>query len=231
VLEIAVATTERLDHRVAMTRPVLLALLATTLTASAAHADDLITDPLDLHAPGTEPDGYVSAGIVVDANNGYISKGPVVEIGARLGQSAWFARGMFQGGSMVRSDEPGQGTFGQGSVGIEGRNCGRGGTLCGSAGVDVGFLRGDFDHVTFSNNERVATNEQFNAYLAVPRVTLDAGGRIRFRAVLELPVQMRTSSTSMPTTALRSASMQNDNTSDTQFQLGAAFSLSLSVGF
>lgn len=216
-----------------MKPPVLLAVLATTFGAPAVYADDSVSDdPLDIHRPGDEPNGYVAAGIVVDASNGYTSKGPVVELGQRVSDGALFARGMFQGGSMLRSDEPGFGTFGQATAGLEMRGCGHGGMVCYSGGVDAGVLKGDFDHIRFTSlGERITTNEAFLAYMVVPRVTFDAGGRIRFRAVLELPLQMRSTTTSQPTPALRAAeTMQTDNT-DSQFQTGVAFSLSLSVGF
>ena len=215
-----------------MKPPVLLALLATTFAAPAVYADDDITDPLDVHRPGDEPNGYVSAGVVVDGSNGYLSKGPIVELGQRVGEGALFARARFQAGSMLRSDEPGHGTFQQATAGLELRSCGHGGMVCYSGGADAGVLHGDFDHVSFSSSgERSAMNETFMAYLVAPRITLDAGGRIRFRANLELPLQMRSTSTSQPTTALRTASEMQTDTTDSQFQLGVAFSLSLSVGF
>jgi hypothetical protein len=215
-----------------MHRAVLIALTLSSLCgASVARADE-ITDPLDVHAPGDEPNGYVSGGIVIDASDGYWSKGPVVEAGRRIGRGQWFGRAMLQAGAMDRSDEGGRGTFLEVRAGIETRSCGHGGMVCGSAGLDVGMVRSDFDHLLISSSSmRSFVNERLDGYSAVPRLTLDAGGRIRFRVVAELPFRMRTSDAMSAPTSVRTATMTTGSAGDRQFERGAAISVAIAVGY
>jgi hypothetical protein len=205
-----------------------IALLAVMLFASVVHADE--RDPLDAHAPGNEPGGYASGGGIITGTDGYISNGIVFDAGARLGTTPLFARAMGQAGSIHRSDEPGRGTFAEGRVGAEARSCTPGGMACGSLGLDVGVRRADFTHVTFAANERFETPETLNALVAVPRITLDAGGRIRFRVSIELPVAMRDGDSASPTIATRSTMSAQDMT-DHQFTVGLGLSAALAVGF
>src|SRR5438046_4708061 len=97
-------------------------VLAVTLVASVARADEIV-DPLEVHAPGDEPNGYVAAGLVWDEAQGFSSRGPIVEVGKRITRTPWFARAMLQAGAVRRADEPGQGTFLEIRGGLEGRSC------------------------------------------------------------------------------------------------------------
>jgi len=198
------------------------------LIASVARADD--RDPLDAHPPGNQPDGYASGGAVIDATQGFVSNGLVFDVGTRLGRSPWFGRAEGQAGAIHRSDEPGRGTFAEARVGVEARSCTYGGMACGSAGLDVGMYRADFTHVTFVINDRRETPESLDALVAVPRLTLDAGGRIRFRLTVELPVYMRDGDSTTPSTVTRST-MPTPDTADRQFAVGIAISGALAVGF
>jgi hypothetical protein len=205
-----------------------IALFAVMLSASVVAADE--RDPLDAHVPGNQPDGYASGGGTIGTSQGYVSSGLAFDAGSRLGSSLWFGRAMGQVGTIHRSDEPGRGTFAEGRVGAEARSCTYGGMACGSAGLDVGIRRADFTHVTFAPGERFETSETLDALVAVPRVTLDAGGRIRFRVSVELPISMRDGGSESPTTVTRSTMAMSDTT-DHQFTVGLAISAALAVGF
>jgi hypothetical protein len=205
-----------------------IAVLAVMLSASVVRADE--HDPLDAHVPGNEPDGYASGGGIIGTSQGYISNGIVFDAGSRLGSSLLFGRAMGQAGTLHRSDEPGRGNFVEGRVGAEVRSCTYGGMACGSAGVDVGIRRADFTHVSFAPGERRETPENLDALVAVPRITLDAGGRIRFRVSVELPVSMRNGDSASPTVVTRST-MTAPDTSDHQFTAGLTISAALAVGF
>ena len=205
-----------------------IALFAVILSASVVRADE--RDPLDAHVPGNQPDGYASGGGVIGTSQGYVLNGLVFDAGSRLGSSPLFGRAMGQVGTIHRSDEPGRGTFAEGRVGAEARGCTYGGMACGSAGLDVGIRRADFTHVTFAPGERFETPESLDALVAVPRITLDAGGRIRFRVSVELPVAMRNGDSASPTTVTRST-MTMPDTADHQFTVGLFISAALAVGF
>jgi hypothetical protein len=208
-----------------------LALLAVLLTASVASADDYIADPLDVHAQGGEPAAYAAAGLVLDQSQGFLSNGGVAELGQRLGRSPWFVHVLGQAGAIRRSDEPGTGTFFEVRAGLEARSCRSGGMVCGSAGLDLGFHRGDFTHVTFENGgQRVETPESLDGLEAVPRFTIDAGGRLRVRASLELPLRMRNADSVQPGVAARTSTEMPPAT-DHQLETGLAITCGLAVGF
>jgi hypothetical protein len=208
-----------------MSRVVLLAL---TLSSSIAAAE--VIDPLEVHAPGDQPDGYVAAGLVWDQSQGFASRGPMVEAGRRLGTMPVFARAMGQAGGVSRSDDPGTGTFLEFRGGLEGRACGSGGMVCGSAGVDVGYLSASFNHKLFAEDGSVTRlNQGLDAYLVVPRLTLDAGGRVRFRATFELPIEKRVGD-SQTMVAARTASTSTTAESSGS-GAGYAIAIALALGF
>jgi len=216
-----------------MKRAVFLAL---TLAGSVAHADDADTipnDPLEVHAAGDEPDGYIAGGLVWGNSQGFQDRGAIVDAGKRLGRdrTPWFARGIFEAGAVARADEPGHGSFLEARAGLEGRDCGGGGMLCGSVGLDLGVQLGEFTHaIVAQDGSRTSYSERLDAFVAVPRFTIDAGGRIRFRAVVELPMQMRTADgvSATPTAALGGPTTSDGG--DRQFGVGFAMSLAIAVG-
>jgi hypothetical protein len=210
-----------------MNRVVLLAL---TFAPSVAAADDPPSDPLDVHARGDEPDGYVASGAVWGESQGFAANGVTLEIGKRIYGSSWFARGIGEACEVNRSDEAGRGSFVGLAAGMERRGCIGGGMLCVSAGLDLGIHGGEFQHKIYTPDGKThESSERLDALVAVPRLTVDAGGRIRFRGVLELPVSMRTAD-SPPMIAARgdaSPTVENGN----QFASGFALSLAIAVGF
>jgi hypothetical protein len=208
-----------------MTRAVVLAL---TLCSSIAAAE--VVDPLEVHAPGDEPDGYVAAGLVWDYSHGFAERGPMVEVGKRIGTSALFARAMGQAGAVARSDDPGTGTFLELRGGLEGRTCGSGGMVCASAGLDLGYRNASFDHKIYAlDGTYTRLDEGLDAFVAVPRLTFDAGGRARFRATFELPLEKRVGESQMAVAARTSTTMPP--TTDSSFGAGYAISIALAVGF
>jgi len=205
------------------------AVLALTLCSSIAAAE--VIDPLEVHAPGDEPDGYVAAGLVWDFNHGFASRGPMVEVGKRLGSSALFARAMGQAGAIARNDDPGTGTFLELRGGLEGRTCGSGGMVCASAGLDLGYRNASFDHKIYAlDGTYTQLDEGLNAFVAVPRLTFDAGGRARFRATVELPLEKRIGGDNPMAVAARTSTTM-PSTGDSSFGAGYAISIALAVGF
>jgi len=217
-----------------MSRAVPLALTLVASLASVAGADDdevPSSDPLEVHAPGDQPDGYIAGGLIWDDIQGFQSRGALIDAGQRLGRMPWFVRGTFEGGAVARSDEPGHGVFTELRGGLEARACQGGGMLCGSVGADVGVRRGYFNHVLYApNGSRAEFTESLDSIVAVPRLTVDAGGRIRFRGVLELPLRMRTSDQTDDGAIARGAVMP-PGIADRQFGLGYSLTLAIAVGF
>jgi len=211
-----------------MNRVVLLALM---FAPSVAAADDPPSDPLDVHAPGDEPDGYIASGAVWGESQGYAANGVTFEIGKRIYRSSWFARGIIEAGAVDRSDEAGRGSFAELAAGMERRGCTGGGMLCVSGGLDLGIHGGEFHHVIYTPDGRPhESSERLDALVAVPRLTVDAGGRIRFRGVLELPVNIRADSSQMTMIAARGDASPTVE-SGHQFVSGFALSLAIAVGF
>lgn len=147
------------------------------------------------------PDGYVSAGAIAGTDH-FSYGGVVVEAGRRVGalvDTPLFLRAMFHAGGTKTDDNPGNGTYVEGRMGIEGRNCIRGGMFCASVGIDVGLHQGRYDRVELDDRGRPigkpvvdapseTTNlDRFDSMVVAPRLTLDGGNRVRVRAVVERP--------------------------------------------
>lgn len=171
--------------------------LCVLLVSSTAFADDGV--------PGREldrdPDGYISAGAITGTDH-FDYGGVVLEGGRRVGhlrETPLFIRAMGHAGGTKTSDNPGHGTYVEGRVGIEGRNCTRSGMFCASVGLDVGLHRGRYERVEFDEHGRPinkpvveapsepSTFESFDSMVVAPRLTLDGGNRVRVRGVLERP--------------------------------------------
>jgi hypothetical protein len=201
-----------------------------TFGRSGSYNHEYVSDDvMDQHRPGDQPNGYISAG--AGAGGGYFdSKGFVLDAGKRIGRSSWFMRGAFLGGNSSLSFEPGRGTYMEARAGVEARACGRGGMVCGSAGLDAGIHREEFDHVVFTGGRHEYV-ERFDSVVLAPRVTLDAGGRMRFRVSVELPMHMRDSGSLERNVAARSTMPMAQPQQDNQYITGLAASFSLALGF
>lgn len=179
-----------------------LALLALLVVPTLAHADILLLDPPGVaertdDLPGRDPsfatDGYVAAGILTgkDRHELMAFSG---EVGARFERSPVFARAMAVAGTTnLRS---GRGTYWEARGGLEARHCSTTGRLCGSAGVDLGVHRASFESnlersASFQKRDVEVDDGRLDSVIAVPRLTLDGGARVRVRAVLELPYHVR----------------------------------------
>lgn len=203
--------------------------MLTIAATGIASADE--RDPLDAHAPGT-PTGFLSGGASVDATQGFTSSGFLLEAGARLGATPWFAHAIGIAGTMHRDDEAGRGTFGEGRVGIEAHSCAYRGMMCAGAGFDVGVIRAEFHHLTYTSGEQ-RWDESLDGFIAVPRIIFDGGGRIRFRFVVELPLYMRGSDGGDMPLAGRAlgATPTPAAAADRQFGAGIAAQGAIAVGF
>jgi hypothetical protein len=176
-----------------MNRIVLAPVLILTL-ASTAFAEG--TEPAPLRQ---EPGGYAAVAAVVGEDR-FEFGGIAGELGKRIGQTTLFGRVMAQAGNTNLANDPGRGTYTQARAGVEARNCMYAGKVCGSIGLDVGVHRSRYEHVDLGANAAKARGaaagenpleERFDSVIAVPRFTLDGGGRIRVRGVVELPQHMR----------------------------------------
>ncbi len=170
-----------------------IALLVITLAASTAHADEV--DDLEGRDQIRAPDTYVAAGAIT-GHDKFDFGGFGLELGRRLdSRLPLFGRVMGEAGTSSLSTEPGRGTFVEGRVGIEARQCTHHGMLCGSIGLDVGVHRGRFTHVDLGMSKRTvdepSLDEHFDSLIAVPRLTVDGSGRVRVRGTFELPNHLR----------------------------------------
>jgi hypothetical protein len=164
-----------------------IVLLGLTLTASVAHAEG--RDPVG------EPNGYAAVGGITGEDH-FEFHGIAGEVGRRLGPTRLFGRVMATAGNTSLPNTAGRGTYAEGRAGVEGRTCSSSGVLCGSLGLDLGIHRSRYKHVDLSNPtgfEKAGASvedpleERFDTVVAVPRLTIDGGARVRVRGVFELP--------------------------------------------
>jgi hypothetical protein len=164
-----------------------IVLLGLTITASVAHAEG--RDPVG------EPNGYAAVGGITGEDH-FEFHGIAGEAGRRLGHTRLFGRVMAQAGNTALPDTAGRGTYVEGRGGVEGRTCNPSGVICGSLGLDLGIHRSRYKHVDLSNPTGFSKagqvvedplEERFDTLVAVPRLTIDGGARVRVRGVLELP--------------------------------------------
>ena len=156
-------------------RNALLALTLLATTATIAHA---------------EPDHYVETGAMAGANSELLTIAGTVEGGLHLSETPiWLRAGIATGvgGELFAA---GHGEFLQLRAGAETRSCAWNGVLCGIVGVDLAYQHTAFTgHDTLSFGENVTRTDMSSTtaeMIAIPRIGLDVGGRVRFRPSLEL---------------------------------------------
>jgi hypothetical protein len=167
-----------------MTRFMLIALM---LVPAVTRADD------GVESIG-QPKAYAAVGGTVGENR-YDFHGIAGELGMRLGRTPLFGRVMAGAGNTKLTGDPGRGTYVEGRVGAEGRLCRYDGVVCGSLGLDVGAHHGSYQHVDLQNQLKPIGNgtstpslqEDFDATVLAPRLTIDGGARVRVRGVIEMP--------------------------------------------
>jgi hypothetical protein len=139
--------------------------------------------------PYGHPNGYAAAGAITGTDQ-HDFNGAAVEVGHRIAASSLFARVMGHAGS---NEGGGRGTYKQGRAGVEARTCSPTGMVCGSFGVDVGLHRGVFTPFVPPTSSGVARaiidspDDRRDATVVAPRLTIDGGGQVRVRGMIELP--------------------------------------------
>ncbi|MEO8706007.1 MAG: hypothetical protein ABI867_38615 [Kofleriaceae bacterium] len=194
-------------------------LLALTLSSSVAYAE---ADETEVQPLRGEPNAYVAAGGLVGQDH-FDFVGFGLEAGHRINRTMFFGRVIAQTGNLDLANDPGRGTFQEARVGAEIRDCRHDGMFCASLGLDVGAHRSRYEQVdrggldggvsakaAAADSTTDPLDERYHSFVAVPRLTVDAGSRIRVRGVLELPQHI-----------------SNDDGSKS----GVALSLALGVGF
>jgi hypothetical protein len=160
----------------------LVAVLASTSIASAESLDR--TPPLT-----PVKDGYIGIGVEAGAQRALMA-GVKLDGGFRLGDSPLFARAQITGGQSG-SD----GDYQQVRAGVEARGCVMRELLCGFAGVDAGYQRDNMIDQPFwlgdASDRPSPDMTEAHDLMAVPRVGIELGAPIRFRAAIDLPVTTR----------------------------------------
>ncbi len=149
----------------------LAALVALTATAAA--------ESLDATNGPKASRGYVSAGGSVGVQRD-AQTAVHIDGGKRIGTLPLFARGQMTGGKS--GDD--KGSLFQLRAGIEARGCDAGQWLCLFAGTDAGYQR---DHIVHGP-QSLEGDLDAHDLIVVPRAGVEAGGKLRFRAVAELPM-------------------------------------------
>lgn len=161
-----------------MTKPLLLVAAALAASSSVARAESV--EPAPAAAPrGTYVHVDASAGLMRDFRTGI-----AIEAGRRIGDTPFFAHALVHGGAQTRD-----GKFVQARVGGDARLCSRKERVCGIAAADVGY---QYDHAhtssPFSGMDEVVKAHDL---LLVPRLAVEAGGRLRVRLAVEVPLAAR----------------------------------------
>ncbi len=135
--------------------------------ASIAHAD-----------PG--PSLLASAGVQAGGNDGLMTGGGAVELDKRVAGGLWL-HSTFAAGSTAMWFIQGSGDYEQLRAGVEARGCGTNGFLCLFVGLDGGLQHAAFDGMD-------TLSKDYLEPMVVPRLGFDAGGKVRFRPSLEVPI-------------------------------------------
>jgi hypothetical protein len=165
------------------------ALVATvTLTATAATAAAESYDAAQSVKPSQ---GYLGVGGTLGAQRAIVG-GMYIDGGKRIGGSPLFVHGQLTGGKSGTD-----GSFAQLRAGAEARGCVFNGLFCAFAGADAGYQRDHMiDEGWFGNPD---TEIDAHDLLLVPRAGVEAGGKIKARAMLETPLYYRVNGVEMET--------------------------------
>jgi hypothetical protein len=160
-----------------------LAALATlTVTAATAAAEsDEATKPAK---PVKKARGYIGVGAMGGVQRDFVG-GVYIDGGKRLGTTPIFLRGQLSAGQ-----SGGNGSFVQLRGGAETRGCVIREILCGFFGVDTGYQR---DNMIAPATMPNVPGKMLSAHdmVLIPRAGAEVGGKIRLRAVVELPLYQR----------------------------------------
>jgi hypothetical protein len=176
-------------------RNVLLSATLLLTLATVAHAD--VTEPtteLTTTAVGpvtAAPHGYVESGVMAGGNNDLLTIGATIDAGFHLDHTPFWIHARVAGGAGDKLFGVGTGSLFQVRAGVESRSCAFDGVVCAMAGVDLGLQHTTWtghDESWFSDSTPPDMTTTIDRFVAVPRVGLDIGGRVRFRPSLEADI-------------------------------------------
>ncbi|HEU0037291.1 MAG TPA: hypothetical protein VFQ53_42060 [Kofleriaceae bacterium] len=167
----------------------LLTALATTASADPDPSNNEIAKTAELRT-----DAYVGGGGMLSQDEAVLA-GAYGEGGIRIAGSPVFAHVLVQGGTAVHLFADNGGSFYDLRGGAEARGCIVRGSICGSAGLDLGVHRGTYVTIgeALFETEGQEMSEHFASTLVVPRLAVDYGEAIRFRGMIEAPYYVDTS--------------------------------------
>jgi hypothetical protein len=144
-------------------------ILACSLLAvpTLAHADEAIETR----------DAYLSTSVIAGADH-FVFGGLAAEAGRRISGTPVYLRAMIHTGEITAFTD-GEGSYLQGRVGGELRECRVRGIFCGSVGLDLGI-----HHSKHVEEDRMT--ERHDNLVVAPRVAVDVGGRVRLRGAFEV---------------------------------------------
>ena len=163
-----------------MSKPLsaLVAVMALTATAATAAAESY-----DATRTAKPSQGYLGVGGTLGAQRAIVG-GMYIDGGKRISGSPLFVHGQMTGGKSGTD-----GSYAQLRAGVEVRGCMFAGLACAFAGADTGYQR---DHM-IDKGLSGSGHSEIDAHdlLLVPRAGLEAGSKIKLRAMLEAPLYMR----------------------------------------
>lgn len=159
----------------------LAALLALMATAASASAESY-----DATQPAKQAIGYVGVGAMFGFQRDVVG-GFFIDGGKRIGTTPLFLHGQLTGGKSGAD-----GSYVQLRAGVEARTCVVRELFCGVVGVDTGYQRDQM--ITRELLGNPAMEVDAHDALLVPRVGLEAGTKVRLRAMAEAPLFKRLNS-------------------------------------
>jgi len=169
----------------------LLLTLATVAHADVAEPTTELTTTAAMQPVATAPHAYVETGVMAGGNNDMITLGATVDAGFHLDHTPFWIHARVAGGAGDKLFGVGRGSLFQARAGVESRSCAFDGVVCAMAGLDVGLQHTTWtghDASWFSDSHPPDKTTTVDRHVAVPRVGLDIGGRVRFRPSLEADI-------------------------------------------
>lgn len=169
----------------------LLLTLATVAHAEVGEPTTELETAVTVPPLTTAPHAYVQTGVMAGGNNDLITLGATVDAGFHLDHTPFWIHARVAGGAGGKLFATGTGSLFQVRAGVESRSCAFDGVVCAMAGLDLGLQHTTWtghDDPWFSDSVAPDMTTTIDRFVAVPRVGLDIGGRVRFRPSLEADV-------------------------------------------